>query len=80
MSDNGPDRWKCPGCGKIVVDPVAPIAKCGCGCDRIQLRSWPNGGEDWEAPEWPEWSDYSPDPFEVESDIDHEWGKRRKPP
>jgi len=69
--DRGPDRWKCAGCGKITVDPGAPIAACGCGCERVQLREWPNGPEDWEAPEWPEDSDYSPDPYDNENCI--EW-------
>jgi hypothetical protein len=67
------DRWKCPGCGTIIIDPGAPLAACGCGCEHIQLREWPNGGEDWHAPEWPEWSDYSPDSYEVETTIE-DWG------
>jgi len=63
-----PDRWKCPNCGKITVDPGAPIAACACGCEQVQLREWPSA-DDWEPPEWPEWSDYSADPYENESFI-----------
>ena len=65
------DRWKCPDCGKIYVDPVAPIAACGCGSDRIQLRDWPNGPDDWTAPEWPADSEYSDDSHEVETQIEY---------
>ena len=71
MTDEYP-RFKCAGCGKITVDAESLIAECSCGCDRVQLRHWPNGGEDWEAPEWPEWSEYSPDPFENENVIVYE--------
>ena len=67
-----PDRWKCPECGTIVVDPVSVIAACSCGSERIQLREWPSGGDDWTAPEWPDDSEYSPDPYDVETDIDYE--------
>ena len=76
QQSNGPDRWKCAGCGEITVDPVAPIAACGCGCERVQLREWPNGGDDWEAPEWPESSEYSPDPYDNETRIVYEGGPR----
>ena len=69
---NGRDRWKCPGCGEITVEPIALIAACGCGCERVQLREWPNGPEDWEAPDWPEWSEYSPDPYDNETRIVYE--------
>lgn len=65
------DRWKCPDCGKIIVDPPTVIAACGCGSERIQLRDWPAQGGDWTPPEWPDDSDYSPDPYEVENEIDH---------
>jgi len=69
------DRWKCPGCGKIIVDPPAPIAACGCGCERIQMREWPASDDDWESPEWPEDSEYSPDPYDVETEIEYEGEK-----
>lgn len=65
MSD---DRWKCPDCGRIIVDPLAPIAACACGSERVQLRDWP-AADDWEPPEWPDDAEFSPDPFEVETSI-----------
>lgn len=67
--DYQPDRWKCPDCGKVYIDPPTVIVQCGCGSDRIQLRTWPRAGDDWEAPEWPEDSDYSPDPSDIEGGI-----------
>ena len=70
----GVDRWKCPGCGEITVDPIAPIAACGCGCEHVQMREWPKGPKDWEAPEWPEWSEYTGDAHENETRIVYEGG------
>lgn len=61
-----PDRWKCPDCGKVYVDPPSVITQCGCGSERIQLRKWPAKDDDWSPPEWPGDSDYSPDPHEYE--------------
>ena len=69
MSD--PDRWKCPDCARIYVDPATVISGCACGSNRIQLRHWPNGPEGWEAPEWPADTDYSPDAFDVEGELVH---------
>lgn len=69
-----PDRWKCPDCGHIVVDPAGPLVACGCGSERIQMREWPNV-DDWEAPDWPDDSEYSPDPYDVETEIEYEHGK-----
>lgn len=65
------DRWKCPDCGIIVVGPTAPIVRCACGSARMQMRESPHTKE-WEAPEWPEDSDYSSDPHDVEADIEYE--------
>lgn len=74
---DGSDRWKCPDCGRIVVDPGAPIGTCSCGSERIQLREWPSKG-DWSPPEWPADSEYSPDPHEVETEIEYKpWKEPR---
>ncbi len=72
---SGSDRWKCPDCGHIVVDPVTVIAACRCGSERMQMREWPNA-DDWEAPEWPDDSEYSADPRDVETTINYEHGKQ----
>jgi len=74
------DRWKCPDCGKIIVDPVTAIAACSCGSERIQLRSWPKAGEDWEPPQWPSDSEYSPDASVVETEIEEVGAKRPRRP
>ena len=70
-----PDRWKCPDCGKVQVDPPSVIAQCGCGSDRIQMRYSPHGPDDWEPPEWPDDSEYSGDPFDVETEL-LDWGAK----
>lgn len=62
------DRWKCPDCGLIYVDPPTVILRCRCGSDRIQMRSFPFDA-DWKPPEWPEDSEFSPDPRENETAI-----------
>jgi len=67
-TDYQPDRWKCPDCGKVYVDPPTVIAGCSCGSERIQLREAPFF-DDWTPPEWPTDSEYSPDPRDIEGEI-----------
>lgn len=76
---DGPDRWKCPDCGRIVVDPGAPIAACSCGSERVQIREWPGQDDDWSPPEWPADSEYSPESREVETEIEYKPWKGTHP-
>lgn len=72
--NHAPDRWKCPDCGTITVDPCGPIVRCACGSERVQMREFPRG-DDWTQPDWPEDSDYNGDPHDVETDIEFENAK-----
>lgn len=74
-SGSAVDRWKCPDCGKVQIDPPSVISKCGCGSERIQMRTYPHGPDDWTPPEWPEGSEFSPDAFDIETEI-VDWRER----